>query len=167
MFAAVRRASCATMLAAVIFSASPSHADDLRVSRRYSLSATASFMGAPMGGVQLSANLSPRFALDLSLSTMGRFTSVVAGGRFFILRRMLSPYLFARGGSGVLDPSLLDPHKSPGNYQAFFAASSGAGAEALWNNGLVTFFEAAAYMAFAERSPTVLPRVTAGVGYRF
>ena len=100
------RRTTAAALAATLLLANAARADEadppLRADRRLALSVVGTSLleaPTPLWGVQGGYAVTGRFALDLTIQTLGVDVFIgLMGARLYLSEARLSPYLFVRGG---------------------------------------------------------------------
>jgi len=151
------------LLSSPLFAAQPAERP-VRTARRFSIAFTAEAVllphhgddppAIPLVGLQLSFNLHPNFSLDLAYRTIGFPNYLDLGARYFILKHVVTPYLYLRGG-------VLLYSKAEGNL------SGGAGVELSTRCGFNLFLDGGVESYFAKTDTTCGGRVGLGIGYRF
>jgi len=114
----------------------------------------------PLAGVQLSYNLHPNVALDLSYRTLGFYNVVDAGARYFFLKHAVSPYVYLR--SGVMIAGMEHEFDT----KAMANLSSGVGFELSTRSGF-NFFSDGGADCYAAPGISCAARLSVGFGYRF
>jgi hypothetical protein len=147
----------------------------VRMERRYLLSAGAAGLFlttsenplvAPLADLRFEYELSDHISLGAALQSngpTGRFTTLVLGGRFFLLDDGVSPYAYARAGlfyyRGLGDST--NPERTTATLEG------GAGLEVALRGGFTWYLEGGVQVLPDYNDTTVKPTFGTGIGYRF